>query len=350
MNWNGRIAIIGSGGAGSFLAWLLRDSEVRVTLFEQRRLYDKPCGEAVPANVISLIDKDTVSKFIRHKIRVVHLYIKYGGWHHKVADFNKTVGFILDKRKFIMHLRQEAMKGDAVNIKWVSQKPERLLQFFDLVVDARGPYSDFPEYDRILVAQGFKNDTPKSLPFNADLNSIYFWFFETFQGYAWAFPSAHEYGRWDVGIGTPMKKYDLRNLTEKLFGKVSNLKISKIKIVGLKRYKNDRCVRIGEAGGFLIPFTGEGIRPALESAYALSRDIIQRSITLRNLRTLAHIYSRYHRIYRLLRCIGAKGVIQVMLRLNVEDLRNFIYLGTGVSEILRFSQSLLKNFIKIRKI
>ena len=117
VNWNGRIAIIGSGVAGSFLAWLLRDSEVRVTLFEQRRLYDKPCGEAVPADVISLIDKDVISKFIRHKIRVVYLYIKCGGWYHKAADFNKTVGFILDKRKFIMHLRQEAMKGDAVNIK-----------------------------------------------------------------------------------------------------------------------------------------------------------------------------------------------------------------------------------------
>jgi len=84
-------------------------------------------------------------------------------------------------------------------------------------------------------------------------------------------------------------------------------------------------VRIGEAGGFIVPYTGEGIRPALESAKALFEDLLTEK-RFDTFNTLRQQYKKHHKCFRLLRLVGPRIASRVLLK---ADAQTFIDLLNG---------------------
>ena len=320
-----RIAVVGAGVAGSFLAFLLSRVGFKVVVFDMYKFYVKPCGEAVPEIVRALarwargwLDFDAL---VRHRIKAIVVCVDK---RCRTIDFGKVVGYVIDKRRLVAEMRRAAMMLGAKFV-WGRVNPESL-QKFDMVVDARGPFSNAPEYDAIVAARGFVDGEDEiDLPgFTGNKDTLHFWFSSSFMGYAWAFPATND--EWNVGVGGRIKGLPpLTQLIKKYFPSATNIEASKIKIVNPKHAIANNVVRIGEAGGFIVPYTGEGIRPALESAKALFEDLLTEK-RFDTFNTLRQQYKKHHKCFRLLRLVGPKIASRVLLK---ADAQTFIDLLNG---------------------
>ena len=298
-----RVAIVGGGVAGSYAAMLLAEHGFDVTLFEWRRGYVKPCGEAVPVQLWG-----RVGGFARDvaAVKSVVFYYKPG----PSVTLSKRVearllGYTLDKAWMVESIR-EAAEAAGARLVYRRAEPESIMREYDVVVDARGPYSDAPEYDSLVAARWYV----RRCSLCEEEAAVFV--FGRFPGYAWAFP--RPWG-WNVGIGFRaawarrwrLTLDDLLRMASRLLGfepgsarggAAAKIKLSVPAAVAM----GGRLYRIGEAGGFIVPYSGEGIRPAVESAEALVESLARGSDE--PLRRLERLYGRLHRFYRAARLLG----------------------------------------------
>ena len=364
-----RVVVLGGGVAGASLALSLLEfypgAEVEVV---EPRGYRYPCGEAVPYSAFELGGDggpvvEVLRKHVMRRIRGFRMCVSRGGRDEEKVDcvgvdYGYDVGAIIDKYAFVEDLRRRAERRGARFIRGRARSTVRDCVFVDAtrsigvgwqvcggrmytIVDARGPFSESPEYEKLAVVRGFARGravTPMGDEIGRD--EIYFYFDAGFMGYYWVFPAAREPYDWNVGIG--MTSEDLARLSTAKYSwggskptlhtlnhrlsrihgleRVEGEQGKKIKVARPSRAAVDgRIVRIGEAGGFIVPYTGEGIRPAIESAIALAVDLTEEERPGRRLKALAKAYERHHLVFWALRRLGPRASVNFITTLKPED-------------------------------
>ena len=320
-----KVGVLGAGVAGTFLAYFLSLRGIDVEVYEARPSYDFPCGEAVPGQIAGYVD---VSDYVVTDIR--RLTICVAGIDCRSHDFGRTMGWIIRKHDFVNDYR-----GLARIIPRRASIKELNNGRYDVIVDARGPFSDVEEYDALGVVRGFTNARPKHAEFGEieiDEETLYMYFDPRILGYYWIFPSANDKYKWNVGFGAvrgiPVKQWFA--VFNELHG-ISNIEVHGIRGKKIKLADPGRAAKrthyrswvyaVGEAGGFIVPLTGEGIRPAIESAWSLA---IELAGSHGEFDKVIKVYEKHHKLYRLMRRLGPAKASKVLLKLSANELETLL--------------------------
>lgn len=272
-----RVAVVGAGPAGSYLAYLLAKQGAIVDLYDRKDVYDSPCGEVIPTPHVAYWGyNNKVWNELEKAIEDAKLNeITTGKW----AFFNevglleksftlKLSAYSIDKPRFVSNLRRMAEKAGARFVR-MEVDPKKIARDYDIVFDARGPHTDVPG-KRMMVMRSYTVTT------STDFDTIYIYTYEPMFGYAWAFPHG---GRENVGSGClgcdpALVKWSFEHILYDLSGdRISALRTMKWWAILATRpreqgyvYNGKPIIRVGEAAGHVTYITGEGIRPALLSA------------------------------------------------------------------------------------
>ncbi len=267
-----RVDVIGGGPAGASLAWFLRGRGLDIRVYDMSRVLGlKPCGGAVPVAVeeyLRVPGDSIVSRLRGHRVYLDNklLFENYGGlW-----------GYIIDKKLFLEKLVEDSGAHVARGVV-ASSDPVGYVQ------------GDSPEYLRVVATGSYWSGLSGSR-----INAVQFiieghvgeeyegiaelHFDSRFVGYYWVFPDNP--GRLRVGVGG-FKSFAelismLRSFTSKWFAgfRIIDKMGSRIYIGGLREDLLDKNLPIvGEALGAVYPLSGEGIRPAIITSWALAEAI-----------------------------------------------------------------------------
>lgn len=268
--------VIGAGPAGAAAAAKLARMGYKVTVFEALdKPAVKPCGLGIPLvdDLPVEVPKDTVLT----EINGARLYVD-GSLAAEIRGWLK--GYIVDKRKML----------EAIIIESGSDLLTR--SFYDInrnSVKVGGSRIDLSKWrEKILLAGGWayysgekiaavqvigkvKDMEPDMLEILFDTELI---------GYYWIFPLGDEWA--EIGVGGYADHYTLLKMLEKFIkssGRIARVKGkpkgAKIAVGGLKPRKEGYTYLIGEAAGFVLPLTGEGIRPSMISGAAAAEALAQ---------------------------------------------------------------------------
>lgn len=243
-----RVAILGAGPAGAFLARLLSDKGYTVKVYDvSPRLAAKPCGWGVPYTV------EKVYKIPGEAVLAeVNSFTVTVDWTYTLSAEGRF-GYIVDKPALLKSLLEgvDATLGRTA-------KPRELEGW--LTIHARG-HAYYPGRKALAVqvlARG---------PWREDVAAAYY--FSGLLGYAWVFPLGG--GLAKVGVGGLASWATLKSLLHGLLARLkgepaSRLEGAPIAVGGL----TPRGLAVGEEIGAVMPLTGEGIRPGFLSAMALA--------------------------------------------------------------------------------
>ncbi|RLG76070.1 MAG: hypothetical protein DRO23_02205 [Thermoprotei archaeon] len=257
-----KIAIVGAGSAGAFLASLLTQAGVNVDIYEKSRKIGCFCAwgtiESELKNLLKYVGLNfedyILSKVKRMIVDDIELKVT------NLVTFNKPK-LIYDLIKGLRVLRTEATK--------------EIAEKYDLIIDATG-------YRRSLLPK-LKNDlltpTIEYVIRTKDLNenTIYIKFGKI--GYAWIFPMGDGY--WHIGAGDIVVNPIL--LVRKIFkkfnikGKVTCSCESYIRSkppAYCKPIVYRNIVGCGESIGTVFPITGEGIAHSMKCSLILFNHIL----------------------------------------------------------------------------
>ncbi|MGC9072408.1 MAG: NAD(P)-binding protein [Acidilobus sp.] len=273
-------AVIGAGPAGAAAAAALARTGQRVTVYEALgRLAVKPCGRALPAS--SDIPLPIPRSSVIQEVRRAVLYV----------DGVKTVdvelpgaGYIVDKEELLE--------------EWIVSSGAELVMSsaFDPHRGQVRVGGELREVRKGLLAAGsafYKGEKITALQailrprWQQDLDGIYIYFDTRLLGYYWVFPYSDEV---EVGVGGFADAMSLRGMLNGFIRSSPELEGSEVKgvsgaplaIGGVRVETIGSLVKVGEAAGFVLPLTGEGIRPSAISGYeagralAIGEDPIQR--------------------------------------------------------------------------
>ncbi|MGC9209964.1 MAG: FAD-dependent monooxygenase [Acidilobus sp.] len=267
------LAIIGGGPAGAAAAAVLAKAGVRTTVYESLgRLAVKPCGRAVPAT--SDLPLPIPRSSIVQEVRKAVLYV----------DGVKTVevelrgaGYIVDKEDL---LEDWIISSGAELVRSSPFDPRRgLVRVGGHTVEVRKGLlaggSAFYDSEKIYAVQAMLRSGP-----GADLEGIYIHFDTALLGYYWVFPYGDEV---EVGVGGFADVNTLRGLLLRFIearrdltaSGALNLQGAPIAVGGVRTGYVANLLKIGEAAGFVLPLTGEGIRPSAISGFVAARAMAQ---------------------------------------------------------------------------
>lgn len=206
-----------------------------------RARYFKACGEAVP------IETPLVEP--RYVVDAVKRY-KFYSWRREVGEvaYGKARWYILEKAQWVESMRRS---GAGVEEGW------------DVLVKAGGPYQSVGE--KIIVARAYVEGRLED-------ETAYFVFPEADVGFYWVFPHGGvlNVGGGFLGVSNPVP-HVLKFVEVWLGGgRVLDVRGAPLTVRPNILLHDGEGFRIGEAAGLVYPLTGEGIRPGILSALALS--------------------------------------------------------------------------------
>lgn len=276
-----RVAVVGAGPAGTLFALLAAKRGMDVTLFDRESVYSSPCGEAIPGPSVAYWGSNkAVWRLVGEAVERTRLNEVYGFGLHlpgKVVVSRQTrpLGYVVNKATFVAVLRNMASMHGAklvhrsVDVYRLAESGE-----YDVVVDARGPHTD-TAVRRMAVIRAYAEGG-----YDLDRSLIHFWFAPGIIGYFWAFPRG---GMWNVGVGClGCRAGDLEQLyqsymeaegleerprTRRGWSIIAEPPGRPVAEIIRRRDGATLLLRVGEAAGHVMYHTGEGIRPALLSAY-----------------------------------------------------------------------------------
>lgn len=257
-----RIAIVGAGSAGSFLASLLSQEGIYVDLYERSRKLGCYCAwGTVESELRELLRKVglNVKDYVLSKVRRIIV----NSIEVKVSDL-----ITFNKPKLISDLIKN------VKIIWAEASKE-ITEKYDLVVDATGWRRSFlPKLENDFLMPTIEYVVKTK---DLDGDTIYIRFGKV--GYAWLFPIGDNY--WHLGAGDAI--LNPISLVKKLLKEMSlKTKIlcfckSAIRLkppMFSKPIRYGNVVGCGESIGTVFPVTGEGIIPSMKSALILSNILV----------------------------------------------------------------------------
>ncbi len=264
------VVIIGGGPAGATAARYLSKLKVKNILIQRDLNFKKPCGGGIRIDAFKEfeLDKKVIKKII-NEIEIFHKKRKIS------IDISQNPIAIVERREFDAYLRELAKKEGSEVIEAVFLDLKIFKDYILIKIKKEGKI-EYLKASHLIAADGVNSKIRKIVnkdrvdynltryaDISRDLNTCQFHFGSKIAGrfYAWAFPHAE-----GSNIGTVNGGKYFENF-------LKNLKIDeKIKVKGYKipNFKNplfykDRVFFTGDSGGFVLPFTYEGIYYAMES-------------------------------------------------------------------------------------
>jgi flavin-dependent dehydrogenase len=286
------IAIVGGGPAGALCGERLASCGFKVTIFDERLAWEKPCGGGLTHKAIETYPFLLDSPYPKKIIRTAELISSRG---HR-ARFEMNHPIVIYARKVLNGLlldRAVAAGCTAVcsRVTNVNTNGERVR----LMVEGEERVSDF-----VVLASGARNQLlPDTTALGADdlemtlgyfvpteENIIKIKFLKEFEGYLWSFPRADHLS---VGICARMGQTTSQQLRRHLDAFVVEEKIPtagaqlyshvlpspQAKTIRGRRIVGNNWAMAGDAAATVDPITGEGLYYALRSGDLLAHALAQ---------------------------------------------------------------------------
>ncbi len=280
------VVIVGAGPGGAYLGYELSRRGIKTLLLDKERFpRDKPCAGGLTPKVLKILPFD-ISDVIERKVMGARISLSLSQSFSRFAK-NPLIYTVRRDRfdKFILDRACEAgaqlvegfeAKGVCVEREYAEVFGDRESFRGRVVVGADGANS--------VISKSFSLDKrfKKFMALKADIylpeSLMEEWNFAHIDigilgaGYAWIFPKRDHLS---VGVGGPLKYVKFfKNYFERFinFSKLSKFPIKNIKSHPLSsRLKKTpltfgRVLVLGDAGGFVNPYSGEGIYYALYGA------------------------------------------------------------------------------------
>ncbi|MBZ5600998.1 MAG: NAD(P)/FAD-dependent oxidoreductase [Acidobacteriia bacterium] len=283
------VAVLGGGPAGSFAAERLASAGLRVSIFDEKLAWEKPCGGGLTYKAYKeypfLIDNDTPKRLVHQttlaapkagevKMDLAHPLVIYSRMdlNQMLLERAGRAGAALEKTR----VQGIERAGRGWRIKTQSGIAEA--DFCIIATGARNPL-------REVGTEWSAKDTMSALGYYvpASQECIDIQFLENLEGYIWVFPRC---GHLSVGIcgkGEPaqvlrarLEQYmDERGIVWKGSRFYSHM-LPSLETSGWRqnRVSGDGWLAVGDAGGLVDPITGEGLYYAMRSGDLASRVVV----------------------------------------------------------------------------
>lgn len=271
-----RLIIVGAGVAGSIAALLVKRklSSVgdRIVVYEAAKRYRKPCGEAMPAWLLKVVEKHGIPlPKTLYKLRA-HI-LEIAGACRRLIEGVEWV--TIDKRSWVEELRrriEDAIVYQTVNVGRVAKNTG------NIIFDARGPFvGDKP----LLVWQAYADcHHSNSTILHVTVKPL---------GLVWVFPRGKSICNVGGGFIGVNEAHELKERAKNELKKIADLRafisenysIIRIPPTSISVFHYGQgIVRLGEAAGLVMSLGGEGIRPAILSAVAAASAINLKNDTI----------------------------------------------------------------------
>jgi len=265
--------VVGGGPGGLGAAYAAGKLGYKVVVFEAHEaLAVKPCGRGIP--VLGDFPFSVPKEVVLNRISYVDLYVdgvrafKVKGW---------IDGVIVDKSALLEHLF--ASVGAEVLYKSKYNVRGGYARVGGSTVEVKsGVFSGgFPYYDgeKVPVVQ-YVVERVKDVDFQA----IEIRFDTSLLGYYYIFPQGDGV---EVGVGGFSDHRTLWGLLDRfleLDGRFKGSRIARreaavVSVGGLRLGYVNGLVKVGEASGYVLPLTGEGIRPSIVSGYIATKALLE---------------------------------------------------------------------------
>lgn len=305
-----RVAVVGSGPAGSSAAEILASSGIETYLFERKLDNAKPCGGAIPLCMVS--EFDLPPHIIDRKVRKMKM----------ISPSNREVDInLVNEEEYIGMCRREVLDGfmrdraaqlganlinatvykldiphnntDPYTIHYVdhseagSQGIAKTLKV-DVVIGADGANSriakeiDAGDYNYAIAFQERIRLPQDKMVYYNDLAEMYVGNDVSSDFYAWVFP---KYDHVAVGTGTmQVNKASIKQLQAGIRARAAKKlvggKIIKVEAHPIPEHPRPRRVvgrvaLVGDAAGYVTKSSGEGIYFAAKSARMCAETIVE---------------------------------------------------------------------------
>jgi geranylgeranyl reductase family protein len=295
------VLIVGGGPAGSSLAWALRDSGLDILIMDKQAFpRDKVCAGWVTPAVMQSLQVD-LEEYAQGRVLqpITSFQTSSLGDEAVQTDYGEIVSYGIRRREFDHYLLQRSGARTLLQtpFKSMEHQGDHWLVNGDirakLVVGAGGHFcpvarqlgTRLGQTERVVAAQEVEfqlsEEQKQQCSLKAEEPELYF--LKDLSGYAWAFRKGDYI---NIGLG----REDNHKLSEHVQSFVDYLKSQgKLGFDITERFKghayllqphstreilNDGVLLIGDAAGLAYEQSGEGIRPAIESAL-MAADVIK---------------------------------------------------------------------------
>ncbi len=286
------IAIVGGGPAGALCGERLASSGFRVTIFDERLAWEKPCGGGLTHKAIETYPFLLDSPHPKKIIRTAELISSRG--HRARFEMNRPI--VIYARKVLNGLLLDravaagctAVCSRVTNVNTNGERVRLMIegeeQISDFVVLASGARNQLLPDTTALRAQDLEMTLGYFVP--TEENIIKIKFLKEFEGYLWSFPRADHLS---VGICARMGQTTSQQLRRHLDAFVVEEKIPtagaqlyshvlpspQAKTIRGRRIVGKNWAMAGDAAATVDPITGEGLYYALRSGDLLAQALAQ---------------------------------------------------------------------------
>ncbi len=329
--------IVGGGPAGVALAHYLTKNGFRVKLFEGRKdVGEKPCGGGVPPQIQGYlpVPNKAILNVIK-SMKVTYEFNELGVW-----ESGQTLFYMIDRRTYLREYLSDfdyemgkfvklSKEGAIIDSKRIGKEKVLIAVGALWRINERDMVANTVQY----VISNVKVDDPQQLEFI---------FFKDLIGYAWIFPLSEKIVK--VGIGGLNKNVDELEEMLKLvikrkgfgIGKIVKRDGAPIDMGGLKVEWASEPYPVGEAIGAVMPLTGEGIRPSIMTAKALSEALSNGKYGYAELLTKLPIYKASKNQRKILKEIQKKGEVPFPGKLSDKSIMLLYKFGLGEAKLRDF--------------
>jgi flavin-dependent dehydrogenase len=285
------ISIVGGGPAGSLCGERLASAGFRVTIFDERLTWEKPCGGGLTHKAIEaypfLLDSPQPKRIVR-KAELIS-----SGGHRAQFEMNRPI--VIYARKVLNQLlldraiaagctavcsRVTNVDTNGSRVRLTAQGEQRWSDFIVLAAGARNQL--LPE-TTALGSKDLEVTLGYFVPTEEDIIKVKF--LKEFEGYLWSFPRADHLS---VGICAKMGQTSTQVLRQHLDAFVENEKIPRTgaqfyshvlpspqaSTIRSRRISGRNWAMAGDAAATVDPITGEGLYYALRSGELLAQAIV----------------------------------------------------------------------------
>ena len=299
-----QVIIVGGGPAGSIAAGKLAANGIRTILFERKLDNDKTCAGGIPSALVK--EFDIPDDLIHQKCHKIRFYAPSG---FKVELEFPDSGFLatVRRKEFDKHLREWAISRGAIieqkDVKGYELSDEGIKVNYqdsagvhywakaDYLIGADGAVSriagilkkDRLEY--VASMQEFIKPNPKAISHWKGVSELFYSSEISPNYYGWIFPHSDYIA---LGVGARYKyakkieSYldNLKKINSKWLNN-SEVLMRKTALLPATQYTepaSDRIFLIGDAAGFVLPGSGEGIYYAMKSGQYAAEAIVAKHL------------------------------------------------------------------------